>query len=53
MTGGCRMKVKLAVVDVIKDAHAKDEIEYMYRGDHIDRWQYSPDESPKIIESEF
>ncbi len=48
-----KMKVKLAVVDVTKDERAKDEIEYMYKGNHIDRWQYSPDGCAKLVESTF
>jgi len=48
-----KMKVKLAIVDVIKDIGKRDEIEYMYKGDRIDRWQYSPDGCIKMIESIF
>lgn len=48
-----KMKVKLAIVDVTKNEHTKDEIEYMYKDNHMDRWKYSPDYCTKLIETIF
>ena len=48
-----KMKVKLAVVEVIRNICETQEIEYLYSGEHIDRWVYSPQNSKKHVETDF
>ena len=51
-----RMKIKLVLIDTKSDPSQKKPIEYIgdvHRCEHIDRWQYSPSCSSKIIESIF
>jgi len=48
-----KMKVKLAIVECTGETHDKDPIEYLYDGEHIDSWQYSPKGCYKNITSEF
>lgn len=48
-----KMKIKLTVVDSFKADYPIEEPKYFIRSGHIDRWQYSPDGSEKMIESVF
>ena len=48
-----KMKVKLAIVDSFSAEYPRQEIKYFYDDSHIDRWQYSPENSPKLIETVF
>jgi len=47
-----KMKVKLIIIDTFDDTTCS-EIEYYYRGEHLDFWRYSPDCSHKVIETSF
>lgn len=51
-----RMKIKLVLIDAKGELPPKKPIEYIgntYKEEHIDRWQYSPNCSKKVIESVF
>lgn len=48
-----KMKIKLTVVDSFKADYPIEEPKYFIRSGHIDRWQYSPEGSEKMIESVF
>ncbi len=48
-----KMKVKLAIVECTGEQYTKEPIEYLYDGEHIDSWQYSPKECSKSVVSEF
>ena len=48
-----KMKVKLAIVDSFSAEYPRQEIKYFYDDNHIDRWQYSPENSTKLIETIF
>ncbi len=48
-----KMKIKLTVVDSFKADYPIEEPKYFIRSGHIDRWQYSPEGSEKLIESVF
>lgn len=48
-----KMKVKLAIVDSIKDDGSREPIEYMYDSGHIDEWHYSPKGCIKEVVSVF
>ena len=47
-----KMKVKLIIIDSFDDAQRKKS-EYFYEGDRIDRFEYSPPNSSKNIETIF
>ena len=47
-----KMKVKLIIIDSF-DTKYSFEKKYFFEGDHIDRWEYSPPDSYKIIVSDF
>lgn len=48
-----KMKVKLIIIDMLKDAPPPSPLEYFIDGDRLDRWIYSPKECPKTIETIF
>ena len=48
-----KMKVKLIIVDVFSGTHLHRAPEYFITDGHISHWRYSPDLSPKVIESRF
>lgn len=48
-----KMKIKLAIVDSFSADYPRQDIKYYCNTDHIDRWQYSPDISEKLIETVF
>lgn len=51
-----KMKIKLVIIDARNDACERMPIRYFIdpkRTTHIDRWQYSPSESRKQIETDF
>lgn len=48
-----KMKIKLAIVDSTGEIYSAEPFEYMYNGDRIERWKYSPPGCSKCIESEF
>lgn len=48
-----KLKVKLIMVDVCEETSKPDPIRYFYKGSHIDRWIYTPEDSGKHIETVF
>lgn len=48
-----KMKVKLIIVDTFIDEWADKSFEYFISSGHIDKWQYSTNESKKNIFTEF
>lgn len=48
-----KMKIKLIIVDAFEADYPPAAHEYFIEGGHIDRWQYSPEECPRIIETVF
>ena len=48
-----KMKIKLIIVDSFDADYPVSQPRYFIREGHIDNWRYSPDDSPKLIESEF
>lgn len=49
-----KMKIKLIIVDAFPQSGAEiPKYNYFTNAEHIDRWQYSPDNCDKIIESIF
>ena len=48
-----KMKIKLVIVDSQNCDARISSMHYYETGDHIDEWQYSPPECPKIIRTEF
>ena len=47
------MKIKLSIVDSFPEESEPLPFRYYYEGNHIENWQYSPENSSKIIESIF
>ncbi len=47
-----KMKIKLIIIDSFGDA-VPPKLNYFLQDGHIDRWQYSPSESTKVIETDF
>ncbi len=48
-----KMKIKLIIIDSFDADYKTPPIEYFFTGDHIDRWQYSPESCRKQIVSCF
>ena len=48
-----KMKVKLAIVDLGDPIEKPAPFTYFFDGDHMDRWVYSPPESPRLMEETF
>ncbi len=48
-----KMKIKLVIVDTQGDTQCADSPDYFISEGHIDYWRYSPDESQKVIETDF
>ena len=48
-----KMKIKLVIVDVFESKASPTPFEYFFKGDHIDRFQYSTEFSDKLILTEF
>ncbi len=48
-----RMKIKLIIIDTFDYEQIPDGPEYYFSGDHMDYFRYSPDDSEKIIETDF
>ena len=48
-----KMKIKLAIVDSFPADYPIQKTKYYCKDEHIDRWQYSPDISEKLIETVF
>ena len=47
------MKIKLIIVDSFDAAYPAAPAHYFFTGSHMDRWVYSPDVCPKVIETDF
>ena len=48
-----RMKVKLIIIDSFDACVLAENPRYFFDGDHMDRWQYSPESCSRVIESVF
>lgn len=48
-----RMKIKLIIVDAFDAPYQNQEFEYFIDSGHIDRFRYSPESCPKVIETIF
>ncbi|MBQ7288933.1 MAG: 30S ribosomal protein S1 [Clostridia bacterium] len=48
-----KMKVKLIIIDLLKDPPAPVPVKYYLDTGRLERWVYSPKECPKIIETVF
>lgn len=48
-----RMKVKLIIIDSFEACVLPEEPRYFFEGEHMDRWQYSPESCSRVIESVF
>ena len=48
-----KMKIKLIIIDSFDGSNTKMKEKYFYEGEHIDNWQYSPEQSDKIIKTVF
>ncbi len=48
-----KMKVKLAIVEVCPKTQEPEPIEYIFKGDKINYWRYSPISCSKITETVF
>lgn len=48
-----KMKIKLIIIDSFDSCAEVQKEKYFYLGEHIDNWQYSPDNSGKLIRSTF
>ncbi len=48
-----RMKLKLAVVNVLDETRPPDKLKYYITSGRLRRWEYSPENCSKIIISEF
>ena len=47
------MKIKLIIVNTSSETYRDNELKYFLTSGNIDRWRYSSDESPKLIETIF
>lgn len=48
-----KMKIKLIIVDAFDGEMPKRETSYFTTAEHIDRWVYSPECCPKVVETAF
>lgn len=48
-----KMKVKLIIIDAFESPSTPKPPQYFVSSNHIERWVYSPAESPKLIETVF
>lgn len=48
-----KMKIKLIIIDSFDNDNKKADEKYFFEGEHIDNWQYSPEQSEKVIKSVF
>lgn len=48
-----KMKVKLIIVDVCDGTERASEFHYYFEGNHISKWIYTPENSTKLIETNF
>lgn len=48
-----KMKIKLIIVDAFDEGEINYNYQYHLTEGHLDRWQYSPESCPKVIETVF
>ncbi len=48
-----KMKIKLIIVDCFDADYPVEPPKYFIKSGHIEKWKYSPEESEKVIETEF
>lgn len=48
-----KMKIKLIIVDAFDAPYSPQPVTYFITGGHIERWQYSPQECPRVVETRF
>ena len=48
-----KMKIKLIIIDSFDSTEPKRDEKYFYKGEHIDNWLYSPENSGKLIQTTF
>lgn len=48
-----KMKIKLIVIDTFPYSYAPNPPRYFFCGDRIEKFRYSPEESPRVVESVF
>ena len=48
-----KMKIKLIIIDSFDQTSKTKCDKYFYQGEHIDSWQYSPENAEKLINSVF
>ena len=48
-----KMKIKLIIIDSFEESNKTKLKKYFYEGEHIDNWQYSPENAEKLIKSVF
>ncbi|WP_295216158.1 S1 RNA-binding domain-containing protein [Ruminococcus sp.] len=48
-----KMKVKLILIDAFDHTDPPAPMQYFIQDDHIDRWQYTPEKSGRLIETVF
>lgn len=48
-----KMKIKLIIIDAFDGEYPHRPLKYRYHHDHMDLWQYSPANCPKLIVTEF
>ena len=48
-----KMKVKLIIVDAFDASYPAEEMRYFLTQGHLDRWRYSPEGVPKVVETVF
>ena len=47
------MKIKLVLIDTFTSDEPPEPLRYYVQDSHIDRWQYTPKSSEKVIETNF
>ena len=48
-----RMKIKLVIVEAFEESEPAGELKYFFNGEHMARFDYSPENSAKIISTVF
>ena len=48
-----KMKIKLIIVDSFDADYPASELKYFITEGHIDRWQYSPSDCQRVVETVF
>ncbi len=48
-----KMKVKLIIADVFDAQTRNKEMKYLFNGNHIEYWRYTPEKCKKIVETNF